>query len=426
LHAGESTGKKNDALDAAGMRARLAALAAESGGDIAVFDVPVRDAANAFETTHAAEALAQHVAAALARQRASMGAVAPARKAQRRFAPELRLHSFSVLHARNEATTVPLLAARPGADDEAALRVEDDGETTLIGTAFGNAVHAVLEAADMTHWRLSRDGDTQTAAGNTARNADDTNDRARAAEDICPPAQRALLERALLRHGLDAGPAALAQTARLTHRALNLRLPGDLRLCDLDAQRMRAEMGFHFRLRPTRLDALQALLETHGYPRAQRLPQATLEGLMHGYIDLVYRGGDGRYYVLDYKTNRLPAYDPASLRQSIRQRDYDLQYLIYLVALRRWLRLRRGAAFDAERDLGGAVYLFLRGIELCEEDLNALHPQPGKTRKRDASVAAMQPSLFGFDARAGVHVDPVSPTLLAALDALFDGGDLGA
>ena len=418
LHAGESTGKKSDALDAAGMRARLATLAAGSGGDIAVHDVP-----GAQDTPRDAAVLAENVTAAHAHQRANVQAIAPARRAQRRFAPELRLHSFSALHARSEATA-PLLAARPGANDEAALRLEDDGEATLIGTAFGNAVHAVLEAADMPQWRLPHDDDAQPKVRDTARTAADANDRVRAAEDRCPPEQRALLERALRRQGLDAGPAAQAQTARLTHRALNVRLPGDLRLCTLDAQCMRAEMGFHFRLRPTRLDALQALLDMHGYPRAQRLPQATLEGLMHGYIDLVYRDDDGRHYVLDYKTNRLPAYDPASLRHAIAQRDYDLQYLIYLVALRRWLRFRRGAAFDAERDLGGAVYLFLRGIELRDDDLKPAPSQSIKSRKRDASIAAMQPSLFGFDARNGVHVDPVSPTLLAALDALFDGGDL--
>ena len=136
----------------------------------------------------------------------------------------------------------------------------------------------------------------------------------------------------------------LAQTARLVHRALNVRLPGGVRLCATDATRLRREMGFYFRLRPTRLDALYALLAAHDYPRAQRLPATALEGLMHGYIDAVYRDPAGRHYVVDYKTNRLPAYDPSSLRAAVRQRDYDLQYLIYLVALRRWLRLRRGAA----------------------------------------------------------------------------------
>ena len=45
-----------------------------------------------------------------------------------------------------------------------------------------------------------------------------------------------------------------------------------------------------------------------------------------------------------------------------------------------------------------AVYLFLRGIDLQE------------TGSGEAS-------------RRGVHVDPVSPALLSALDALLDGGE---
>jgi exodeoxyribonuclease V beta subunit len=147
---------------------------------------------------------------------------------------------------------------------------------------------------------------------------------------------------------------------------------------------------------------VHALLQAHGYPRARKPAQAKLDGLMQGYIDLVYRDPAGRHYVLDYKTNRLPAYDPDSLRRAIRTQDYDLQYLIYLVALRRWLKLRRGAAYDDARDLGGAVYLFLRGIRLQDEE-------------GDVSQS-----------RAGVHVDAVAPTLLAELDALFDGVDANA
>jgi exodeoxyribonuclease V beta subunit len=201
----------------------------------------------------------------------------------------------------------------------------------------------------------------------------------------------------LLRHGLAATPAHLAQTSRLVSRALNVILPGDVRLCALPHTRQLREMAFHFRLRPTRIDAVHALLQAQGYPRARKPAQATLDGLMQGYIDLVYRDPAGRHYVLDYKTNRLPAYDPDSLSRAIRAQDYDLQYLIYLVALRRWLRLRRGARYDDARDLGGAVYLFLRGIDAA-------------ATPTDAAIS-----------RAGVHFDPVSPALLATLDALFDG-----
>jgi exodeoxyribonuclease V beta subunit len=89
-------------------------------------------------------------------------------------------------------------------------------------------------------------------------------------------------------------------------------------------------------------------------------------GYLRGFIDLVYRDGDGRYHVLDYKTNDLgedPAgYAPDALAAAIVQHDYDLQYLIYLVALQRLLRSRLGAGYDYRRHIGGAVYLFVRGL----------------------------------------------------------------
>ena len=364
LHAGERTGRVKDKLDYAGMQARIEALASAAAGSVAV---------RVFDPDAAQDA----VSADAMRERIE---VPPARAPRRRFAIDQRLHSFSSLHARGEDGD-----ALRGAEDEAIAIPDEQVETiSLGGTAFGNAVHAVLETADAPLWRR----------GSGEAGEDDAGE----GEDRWPVSQRALLEHALLRHGLAATPAHLAQTARLVSRALNVALPGGVRLCTLPSTRQVRELPFHFRLRPTRIDAVHALLEAHGYPRARKPAQATLDGLMHGFMDLVYLDDAGRHYVLDYKTNRLPGYDPDTLRRAVRVQDYDLQYLIYLVALRRWLRLRRGAAYDDARDLGGAVYLFLRGIDL---------------REQDAADAATS--------HAGVHVDPVSPALLSALDALFDG-----
>lgn len=365
LHDGARMGRKADTLDAAGMRARLDALSAQDAG------IAIRDVDKAVLPAVIARAVAE-----VAHRGTAPAPSPPVREARRRFTNDARLHSFSSLHAHSEDVEV-----MRGAEDESIAIPDEEAEAaSLGGTAFGNAVHAVLETADADAWR--RDADAQATL----------------LDDRWPDSQREPLERALLRQGLAATPAHLAQTARLVSRALNARLPGDVRLCTLPASMQIREMAFHFRLRPTRIDAVYALLDAHGYPRARKPAQATLDGLMHGFIDLVYRDAAGRHYVLDYKTNRLPGYDPNSLRRAIRHQDYDLQYLIYLVALRRWLKLRRGADYDDARDLGGAVYLFLRGIDLREDD----------AVDADAS-------------RSGVHIDPVSPALLSALDALFDG-----
>jgi exodeoxyribonuclease V beta subunit len=93
---------------------------------------------------------------------------------------------------------------------------------------------------------------------------------------------------------------------------------------------------------------------------------------MTGKIDLTYIAG-GRYYLLDYKSNRLPDYDAASLAQAMAHSEYDLQALIYTLALHRWLRFRLGDAYDYARDFGGVRYLFCRGLQAGSADARGIH-----------------------------------------------------
>jgi exodeoxyribonuclease V beta subunit len=99
------------------------------------------------------------------------------------------------------------------------------------------------------------------------------------------------------------------------------------------------------------------------------LGAAVLEGYLAGSIDAVLRV-DGRYVVVDYKTNRLGSpdapltawdYRGAAMAEAMLQAHYPLQALLYEVALHRFLRWRlRG--YEPERHLGGVLYLFLRGM----------------------------------------------------------------
>ena len=124
-----------------------------------------------------------------------------------------------------------------------------------------------------------------------------------------------------------------------------------------------AEIEFHFTLNDADSAALLALLHAHGIARDRRdfgvWPR--LSGLMNGKIDLTYLSG-GRVHVLDYKSNLLADYEHATLAQAMRASEYDLQALLYVVALHRWLRVRRGADYDYARDFGGVRYLFCRGL----------------------------------------------------------------
>ncbi|HWE54251.1 MAG TPA: UvrD-helicase domain-containing protein [Acidimicrobiales bacterium] len=113
-----------------------------------------------------------------------------------------------------------------------------------------------------------------------------------------------------------------------------------------------------------------------GYPDRLEDPllETTLRGYLTGSLDLVFRqrGQDGepRWYLADYKTNWLAPsgvelaaehYRPSALDGEMQARHYPLQALIYMVALHRYLRWRQ-PGYDPHRHLGGALYLFVRGM----------------------------------------------------------------
>ncbi|HRO36954.1 exodeoxyribonuclease V subunit beta [Thauera sp.] len=113
------------------------------------------------------------------------------------------------------------------------------------------------------------------------------------------------------------------------------------------------------------VDALCQRRLLNGQPRPA-LPQRELHGMLMGFADLVFEH-EGRYWVLDYKSNSLgedgAAYDHAALEAAMAHHRYDVQAAIYLLALHRLLRARLGAAYEPARQLGGALYFFLRGID---------------------------------------------------------------
>lgn len=118
-----------------------------------------------------------------------------------------------------------------------------------------------------------------------------------------------------------------------------------------------------------RLDAaaLDGLCREHILRGLDRpvLPERVLHGMLKGFADLVFEH-EGRYWVLDYKTNALgpgdAAYTRAAMELGMLGHRYDIQATIYTLALHRLLRARLGDDYAPRRQLGGAVFLFLRGI----------------------------------------------------------------
>jgi len=154
-------------------------------------------------------------------------------------------------------------------------------------------------------------------------------------------------------------------------------------------------MEFHFALRSTSLDALLALLHGHGLLRERDKfgRRARIEGLMTGKIDLVYEHG-GRFYLLDYKSNQLPDYAAATLAAAMHESEYTLQYLIYTLALHRWLRFRLGDGYDYDRQFGGVRYLFCRGLDASREDSPGIHATRPSRSLIEALDALLAPAAI--------------------------------
>jgi exodeoxyribonuclease V beta subunit len=210
---------------------------------------------------------------------------------------------------------------------------------------------------------------------------------------------RALLQRKAQRLKLDD-----AQTALLSvwlQRIVQARLLDDaaggsapLTLAALDRQTAWAEMGFTLPVHALAANRLDALISQHvlqGQPRSplQSLQPLQLEGMLIGFMDLVLQHG-GRYFVLDYKSNRLDAYAASDLQGAILAHRYDVQYTLYTLALHRLLKSRL-PDYDYEQHMGGAIYLFLRGVDQPGGGVFADRPPRELIEALDAAFARLHP-----------------------------------
>lgn len=127
-----------------------------------------------------------------------------------------------------------------------------------------------------------------------------------------------------------------------------------------------AEMEFWFATHNANTQALDRAVRQFILPAEQRpyLEPERLNGMFKGFIDLVLEH-QGRYYVVDYKSNWLGEtdadYSAAAINQCVLSHRYDLQYALYILALHRLLKLRI-SDYDYDTHMGGALYMFLRGV----------------------------------------------------------------
>ncbi len=260
------------------------------------------------------------------------------------------LHSFSSL---TRQATADVVITDSGATDEtdldviAAEVVADTAEDPrllalypLRGPRFGDAVHQVFE--------LARSGPVW-------------------------PEQRQLVHHQLtaqaIAHPQLPHDEALERVGRMIDRARQADLGDGLRLIGIEPDQRVAEFEFQLPVQQVSLARLRRICLAHGQSNVipASLDAATLNGMLTGFADLIL-AWDGRYHVLDYKTNwlgaRLDDYRGDSLDAAMLEHHYPLQAMIYTVALHRYLRQRMDG-YTAERRLGESWYLFVRALGLA-------------------------------------------------------------
>nr|WP_314738736.1 exodeoxyribonuclease V subunit beta [uncultured Haemophilus sp.] len=144
--------------------------------------------------------------------------------------------------------------------------------------------------------------------------------------------------------------------------------PDEFALSEISSATRLNEWQFFLRLQNEEgLRKLNQLLQQHS-ELAKALPPLQLpqlSGYVRGFIDCIAKV-KGKFYVIDYKSNFLgylpQDYRPSRLLKTIGQYRYDLQYLLYALAVHRYLRSRLGESYDYEQHFGGVAYLFLRGM----------------------------------------------------------------
>ena len=137
-----------------------------------------------------------------------------------------------------------------------------------------------------------------------------------------------------------------------------------LTLNSLSREQRLNELSFDYALDHLDIEALNHVMQSLSPLPLKAVSSPEFSGLMTGVIDLVFVH-QGRYYLADYKSNllgsRLADYDPEQLQRAMLDRRYDLQSLLYSVALHRFLE-QRLADYSYEQHYGGTFYLFLRGL----------------------------------------------------------------
>lgn len=146
---------------------------------------------------------------------------------------------------------------------------------------------------------------------------------------------------------------------------LDTPIQSDFKLKQLASDQHLAEFPFYLALsdRVLAIQRIHQLFDEYGITMPD-FKEANSARYLNGSIDLLFFDGK-QYHIADYKSNFLGAdqqhYNTASIQESMSHASYWLQASLYLVALHRYLKVQL-LDYQIEKDLGGAIYLYLRGM----------------------------------------------------------------
>ncbi len=151
-------------------------------------------------------------------------------------------------------------------------------------------------------------------------------------------------------------------TAMVTNVLLSkLSTEPEILLSSIPSEKRITELEFLFSLKDT-IDqqAINDLLSGYNIQFNHPVPA----GFLNGFIDLVFES-EGKFYILDWKSNALGTsiqdFSADNIRMEMKDHNYYLQYLIYSVALHKYLQ-QRLPDYSYSRHFGGVFYIFLRGV----------------------------------------------------------------
>jgi exodeoxyribonuclease V beta subunit len=220
-----------------------------------------------------------------------------------------------------------------------------------------------------------------------------------------PDMRRAVVVDRLKAHGLFTRNVE-ERVDRWVELALTLPMPPGFQLCQVANSDRLVELEFHLPLQNLTPERLQSAFQKSRWTDPANTEPFSewnfkpCHGLLRGFIDVLIRH-QGRYYLIDWKSNDLgpveTAYTPETLSRTMVRSQYVLQYHLYAAAADLYLRSRI-QNYDYERDFGGALYVFVRGLSPDRPDHGIYWDRPDPTL-----IASLQSVLIAANPIQAAH-----------------------